>query len=66
MARLLLLLAFLIFIVFVGYVVYDYLHMHKYNPPEKPKPKAIDYSPESVLGWEDIQWSVEKKLKEDR
>lgn len=33
---------------------------------DEPK-KAIDYSPESVVGWEDIQWTVEKRLpKEDR
>ncbi len=30
------------------------------------KPKAIDYEPENVVGWEDIQWNVEKRLKDER
>jgi len=33
----------------------------------KKPPKAIDYDPNNVVGWEDIQWTVEKRLpKENR
>lgn len=33
--------------------------------PEEEKPKAIDYSPDSVLDWQDIQWTVEKRLPKE-
>lgn len=72
MGKLIVLLFLLAIVAFVVYKVFtmltDALDARGRRPvPKREQPKAIDYSPENVVGWEDIQWTVEKRLpKEDR